>query len=130
MLLNYLFEAFYEESTLLEKNQITARTLNRLIKNNVMPKPSYILHNQGQSQSFVSNYPEVQTYRFHLKGHITWLNATKSLGINTDKAAKAYFLSRYDIAAQLFFSGSMGKSLDLLHNRLFLCEEVPGGIIL
>ena len=111
MLLNYLFETFYEESTLLDKCQITARTLNHLIKNNVMPKPSYILHNQGASQSFVSNYTEVQTYRFHLKGHITWLNATENLGIDTEEAAKAYFMSRYDIAAQLFFSGPMGKSL-------------------
>ncbi len=111
MLLNYLFEAFYEEATLLGKTQITARTLNHLIDSNVMPKPSYILQNHGQLQSFVSNYPEVQTYRFHLKGHITWLNATKNLGIDTEKTAKAYFLSRYDIAAQLFFLGSIGKSL-------------------
>lgn len=111
MLLNYLYENFYEETALLKKGQITAQALNSLTKNRVIPKPSYILNNQGGVQSFVANYSETQTYRFHLKGHITWLNAVENLGIKTEEAAKDYFQSRYDIAAQLFFSGSVGRSL-------------------
>jgi len=111
MLLNYLYENFYEESALMEKAKISSGQLQALTKSKIIPKPSYILDTQSDAVSFVAEHREVSTYRFHLKGHVDWIKQINRLGISTEQRAKSYFRSDYKNAAEMFFSGEFGKRL-------------------
>lgn len=111
MLLGYLFKNFYEESSLPELVNISARKLCDLTESRAMPKPSYTLDVRVNAVSFVADHSELATYRFHLKGYTDWINALDRLSISNEIPAKEYFQSEYMNSANSFFSGEMGKSL-------------------
>lgn len=118
MLLNYLTKNFYEEAVFLKAAQIGIEELQWLTQNRQMPKPSYVLENEADSVSFICNFEEKETYRFHLKNHIQWINSLKSLHLDTENRAKSYFQSRYNNAVELFFSGTLGTGLIQIEPRM------------
>ncbi|MEE9454111.1 MAG: DUF6058 family natural product biosynthesis protein [Paracoccaceae bacterium] len=111
MLLTYLFKNFTEEATLLREAQISATDLSDLTQKRVMPKPSYIVENKADVTSFVMENSEIKLYRFHLKGHVKWLEAVQALNLDTEARAKAHFQSEYENAATVFFSDALGASI-------------------
>ncbi len=111
MLLTYLFENFYEETTFLKEAQISVADLSGLIQKRVMPKPSYIVKNTADVLSFVSSSCEVQPYRFHLKNHVAWLETLHVLNLDSEARARATFQVQYETAAKSFFISALGESI-------------------
>lgn len=111
MLLNYLYSNFMEEGAFAKSNGTSLQGLQALITARVFPSPSYIFESNGQSASFVSDFTERATYRFHLCGHSAWLEAITRLGLTTESRAHTYFYARYSSAREAFFASDLGQEL-------------------
>lgn len=111
MLLNYLYSNFLEENSFAHACGISRKTLASLIDARIIPAPSYIYEGNNQATSFVSNFIDSDTYRFHLKGNLAWVNTTLRLGLDTEDRARDHFFHRYDQAKQTFLSSQLGQQL-------------------
>jgi hypothetical protein len=109
MLLNYLYANFYEEADFLRVAKLTRSTLAELLHSRTMPDASYVLGCNTQAVSFVGNYDDRQIYRFHLKGHLNWLNALMRLTLDSEERARSYFEQEYSNSKALFFAGQLGQ---------------------
>ncbi|SHI04484.1 hypothetical protein SAMN05443551_4188 [Marivita hallyeonensis] len=111
MLLNYLFTNFMEESQFADVVGTTTDDLHALIDAKVFPAPSYAYEGKGRSVSFVADFTDRQTYRFHLRGHTDWYRDITQLGLDTEARARGHFFSRYDHAKAAFLSSPLGAEL-------------------
>ncbi len=111
MLLNYLYANFFEEHQFAEVVGTNTDELHSLISARVFPSPSYVHDSRGRCISFVSDFTDEQTYRFHLRGYIDWYRDITQLGLDTEVRARAYFVSRYEQAKAAFLSGAFGTEL-------------------
>ncbi|WP_299028103.1 DUF6058 family natural product biosynthesis protein [uncultured Sulfitobacter sp.] len=111
MLLSYLYDNFIEEAEFARDCGLSPEALDAMGKARVMPSASYVYKTAGQSASFVSEYTEEATYRFHLKGHKQWMTALARFGICSEDRARRYFFHRYDGAKEMFLTGQPGAAL-------------------
>ncbi len=114
MTLNYLFQNFLEQSEFARRANISAPALEDLIGRQILPKPSYCYQAKGKVGSFISDHEDMQLYRFHLKGHLAWINAIQKLRIENQQAAQNYFFDRYNSALRLFKESGIGKELNVI----------------
>lgn len=111
MLLNYLYKNFFEECQFANVVRTDTEQLNALISARVFPSASYAYASNGQSVSFVADFPDTQTYRFHLRGHTDWYRDITQLCLDTEARARAYFFDRYEQAKSTFLSSFLGAEL-------------------
>jgi hypothetical protein len=111
MLMNYLYTNFFEENQFADVVRTDTEELNALIGARVFPSPSYVYDSKGQSVSFVANFTDEQTYRFHLRGHTEWYRDLTQLGLDTEARARTHFFNRYDQSKSTFLSSSLGVEL-------------------
>lgn len=111
MLMNYLYDHFLEQSQFAAAVKTTPEALTALIDAQVFPKHSYAIDSRGRSRSFVTDYTEVMTYHFHLRGHRDWYRDVVRLCLKTEAQAREYFFRRYQQAKRDFLSGSLGMEL-------------------
>lgn len=111
MLLNYLYSNFLEEGEFAEINGVTPQYLKSLIEARVFPAPSYVYESAGRSVSFVCDFADDTTYRFHLRDHIAWFKTITDLGLFTEDRARHHFFSRYEEAKKAFFTSNLGQYL-------------------
>lgn len=111
MLLNYLYTNFFEETQFVDAVGATTEDLHNLIDAKVFPAPSYAYDGGGRSVSFVSDFTDQKTYRFHLCGLTDWYREITQLGLDTEARARDHFFGRYDLAKAAFFTGSLGVEL-------------------
>ncbi|MEP5731578.1 MAG: DUF6058 family natural product biosynthesis protein [Sulfitobacter sp.] len=111
MLLTYLFTNFLEEEQFAEAVQTTRCALVSLTKSRVFPAASYVYSSAGRSVSFVADFEDHHTYRFHLRGHRAWHRDVAQLGLRTEQQARDYFFSRYFLAKDAFFNSAIGCEL-------------------
>ncbi|MEO9903975.1 DUF6058 family natural product biosynthesis protein [Nisaea sp.] len=111
MLLNYLYSHFLEESAFAETCGIPLHDLLSLMNRRIFPAPSYIYESNSRSVSFVSDFDEDATYRFHLRGHEAWFDAIRLFGFEKEERARRYFFSRYETAKQTFLTSELGRKL-------------------
>ncbi len=111
MLLNYLYTNFLEEYQFADAAGITTDGLAALIEAKVFPSPSYVYDSKARSASFVADFSDEQTYRFHLRGHTDWYREVAQLGLNTEARSRAHFFSRYEQAKLAFLSSPLGTEL-------------------
>ena len=121
MLLNYLFANFQEERDFASAANLSAEALGDLIEARLMPSASYVVDGEARSLSFVSRYRDDAVYRFHLKGHLEWIEALSRLSLGSEARARDYFEHRYHLAKATFLSGDLGRDLAAL------LPEVPEG---
>lgn len=114
MLLNYLFANFLEERDFVAAAGLPADDLDNLIKARLIPSASYAVEGNIQSVSFVSTFRDDAVYRFHLKGHLKWIEALDRLSIDAEAQARDYFEHRYDVAMKAFLAGRLGTELTAL----------------
>ncbi|WP_310619000.1 DUF6058 family natural product biosynthesis protein [Flexibacterium corallicola] len=114
MLFDYLNNNFLSEPRLLAQTGGNSQRLHDLIEAQVVPAPSYRLDMSCKSHSFFGEHQERQDLRFYSKGQVDWIKAIKSMGIEGEPQAKAYFLVRFEAAQQAFFAGTLGQALDEL----------------
>lgn len=113
MLLSYLFKKFFEETEFLKLANISAKELIKITKNNVVPKPSYILENTTTAVSYFGQHQEQQIYRFHLKAHLKWLQTIQAFEVTKENRAKKLFADQYNAKMELFFSSPLGKAISV-----------------
>jgi hypothetical protein len=111
MLLNYLYANFLEERQFADAVATTTNDVNALIDAKVFPSPSYVYTGQGRSVSFVADYSDEQTYRFHLQAHTNWYRDITQLGLDTEARARDHFFARYSQAKANFLSSILGMEL-------------------
>lgn len=111
MLLNYLYSNFLEERAFADACQSSSKALGILVQARVFPAPSYEYTSNGQSVSFVSDFTDCDTYRFHLKGHTAWFDVITRLGLHTEERARRHFFSRYNEAKVTFLTSDLGRQL-------------------
>ncbi|KLN61746.1 hypothetical protein WH96_05440 [Kiloniella spongiae] len=111
MLLNYLYENFYEEASLLKQSQVSQEELRLLISQRIAPQPSYVITANLKTISFVSQDTLSETCRFYPKTYPEWLNILKTKNLDTEDIAKNYFRQAYQKARQNFFESEQGKDL-------------------
>lgn len=111
MLLNYLYSNFLEESAFAETCGIPLHDLHSLMDRRIFPAPSYIYESNSRSVSFVSDFDEDATYRFHLRGHEAWFDAIRHFGLEKEERARRYFFSRYETAKETFLTSELGRKL-------------------
>ncbi len=111
MLLNYLYSNFLEEASFAPSCGVSVQTLTAMINARVFPTASYVYHSSGRSVSFVSDFDDDGTYRFHLKGQQKWFETIQRFGLDTEDRAHSHFFQRYDAAEQTFLSGGLGQQL-------------------
>lgn len=111
MLLNYLYDTFLEEAAFAKAAQMSLPQLQGFIERGICPDASYSIQTDTASTSFIATHLDHKTYRFHLKGHIRWIETLSSLGIETEAHAQQHFFARYDEAKRQFLSGSLGEAL-------------------
>ena len=114
MLLNYLYSNFLEEREFAQSCQLSVDELHETVRARVAPSASYVLETDIRSISFVADRSDQQTYRFHLKSHVSWIGTIRRLEISTEAAARAYFEVRYRSAKEMFLSGELGRQLNSL----------------
>ncbi|WP_299553403.1 DUF6058 family natural product biosynthesis protein [uncultured Tateyamaria sp.] len=108
MLLNYLYTNFFEETQFADAVGTTTEDLHELIDAKVFPAPSYVYDGKGRSVSFVADFTDQQTYRFHLRGHTDWYRDITQLGLYTQARARDHFFNRYDHAKAAFLTSPLG----------------------
>lgn len=111
MVLNYLYSNFLEECAFAAACGTSQKELTDCIEARVFPAPSYVFESKGRSVSFVSDFAEDATYRFHLKGHADWFESVSRLGLSTEDRARDYFFNRYEQAKRTFLTSAFGKQL-------------------
>ncbi|WP_120497411.1 DUF6058 family natural product biosynthesis protein [Kiloniella sp. EL199] len=111
MLLNYLYENFYEEASLLKQSLISQGQLRLFTSQRIAPRPSYVIAANFDAVSFVSQAALSETCRFYSKTYPKWLNILKTENLDTEDKAKEYFKKAYQDAEQSFFENELGKDL-------------------
>ena len=111
MLLNYLYINFFEETQFANAVGTTTEDIQSLIAARVFPAPSYAYDVKGRSVSFVAEFKDHQTYRFHLRGHTDWYRDITQLRLDTEVRARDHFFDRYDHAKAAFLTSSLGVEL-------------------
>lgn len=111
MLLDYLYSNFLEESSFADTCGTSPKELAFLVEVRTFPVPSYIYDSKGRSLSFVTDFSEEATYRFHLRGHATWFQAIERLGLHTERRARHHFFNRYDEAREMFLTSEFVRLL-------------------
>lgn len=115
-LINYLNEHFLAKQALLDVTKITAQQLVQYQEQGVMPKPSYKLKLNVQSDSFFGIYEEEQFIEYYGKGYSAWLATIQS--ISSTQVAYETFEKRYktaidELATQGFMSNNPKVHLGL-----------------
>ncbi|MEP3275667.1 MAG: hypothetical protein ABJN26_08200 [Stappiaceae bacterium] len=85
MLLNYLFENFYEEAAFIHHAGLDFDSLRSLLEQRVLPKPSYVLNNTASSKTFLGQHEEMGTYRFYLKRYTDWVVKVERFDLHNEK---------------------------------------------
>lgn len=111
MLLNYLYDKYYERSIFCAVANIDSSTLEALEAANLVPKASYILDIDLQATSFVTAHHETHKYQFYLKGQIEWLAQIAAKNISTENAARHYFETQYGLAIGAFLASELGAKI-------------------
>ncbi|WP_421782050.1 DUF6058 family natural product biosynthesis protein [Kiloniella litopenaei] len=111
MLLNYLYENFYEESSLLQQPQISQEQLWLYTAQKIAPKPSYVIAANLETASFVNQSVVSETLRFYPKTYPKWLNILTTEKLDTEDKAKDYFQQAYQTAEHNFFESKPGQDL-------------------
>ena len=112
MLMNYLYAHFHEESGFAKAAGVSADELHDLFSERLIPTASYVIGTNTRSVSFVSDYRGQETYRFHLKSYVSWIETLRRLSIDTEARAREYFEQRYNLARDTFLSGELGHQLN------------------
>jgi hypothetical protein len=116
MLLNYFYSNFLEEGAFAEACDTSRQELTALIDARVFPAASYQYTSSGQSVSFVSDFADRATYRFHLTGHTVWFEAVRRLGLDHEDRARRHFDNRYNNAKETFLTSNLGRQLTKVSN--------------
>ena len=111
MLLNYLYEKYYERSKFCAVANIDLNKLDVLEAAHLVPKASYILDIDLQAKSFVVEYQKEQKYQFYLPGQIEWLAQIADKNISTENAARHYFETQYGLAIDGFLASELGAKI-------------------
>ncbi len=111
MLLNYLYDHFLEEHDFARANDLSLAELQQLIEKRIFPAASYTYNSSGRSLSFVSNFVDETTYRFHLVGYTGWMKAIRRYGLDSEDRARTYFFDCYGASRAAFASSDLGKLL-------------------
>lgn len=111
MLLNYLYEHYYERSVFCAAANIDSKSLDELETANLVPKASYILEVELLAKSFVAEHQEVQKYQFYLKSQLEWLAQIAGKSISTQNAAQHYFETQYGLAIERFLTTQLGQKI-------------------
>ncbi|PCI86357.1 MAG: hypothetical protein COB24_10190 [Hyphomicrobiales bacterium] len=111
MLLNYLYDKYYERSAFCAAANIDLQTLDKWESANLVPKASYIMDNDLQVKSFVADHQETQKYEFYLKGQLEWLAQIADKNITTENAARHYFETQYGFAIERFLATELGQKI-------------------
>lgn len=99
-LIQYLTKHFFTQKELLELSKVTEQDLRKYQANRVMPKCSYKLQLNLQSDSFFGLYNDEQVIEYYAKGYVSWLAIIQSL--DSTEAVYSLFSSRYKKAIENF----------------------------
>lgn len=97
-LIQYLREYFFTKQELLEYSNVTEQELIKYQANRVMPKCSYKLNMNVQSDSFFGLYNDEQVIEYYAKGYVSWLAIIQTL--NSNEAVYSLFSLRYKNAIE------------------------------
>ncbi|ATD01511.1 DUF6058 family natural product biosynthesis protein [Pseudoalteromonas spongiae] len=95
-LINYLNEHFYTKQQLLELSKIPESVFEQWQSNGLMPKCSYKLALNVESDSFFGIHAEAHTVEYYAKGYTAWLGNLQS--ISDERSAYDLFSRRYQNA--------------------------------
>lgn len=115
MLLNYIYQHYYERAEFCAAAQMDTAELARLEQANLIPKASYILDIELCAKSFVAEHQEKQSYEFYLKGQLEWLVQIANKNISTENAARHYFEAQYNAAIEVFLASELGQEIATLY---------------
>ncbi|MCZ4272346.1 DUF6058 family natural product biosynthesis protein [Maritalea porphyrae] len=101
-MLNYLFQFFHERDHLLTMFDKDVTLLDRQIKNQCAPKPSYEVIAPLTCSSYFGAFSEQSELHFFATGQRQWLIDLKAEQIETGLKAQAYFESRCAKAFEQF----------------------------
>ncbi|NRA89390.1 MAG: hypothetical protein HRU28_18830 [Rhizobiales bacterium] len=111
MLLNYLYENYFEKSEFCNAANINLSQLGALESANLTPKASYILEVGLHVKSFIAAHEEQQIYQFYLKGQLVWLKQIEQKNISTENGARHYFETQYNLAIDKFLESDLGQNI-------------------
>lgn len=111
MLLTYLYTNFFEQTPFADACGISQAACGKLVDDRLIPAASYVYDARGRSVSFVSAHEDAQQYRFHLKGHVGWVQTLRRMGITEEDQARRYFFERYSAAQDAFLASQLGRAL-------------------
>lgn len=99
-LIKYLNDHFFTKQELLDISKVTAKEFSKYQDSGVMPKCSYRLSLNLESDSFFGLHKAEQEIEYYAKGYSSWLAIIQSL----DSAEDVYslFASRYKAAIESF----------------------------
>ncbi|WP_157994751.1 DUF6058 family natural product biosynthesis protein [Paracoccus tegillarcae] len=109
--MTYLYTHFLDQPDFAQQAGLSSAGLRSHIAGRLCPDASYRLDVTLSVRSFVATHDEQRPCRFHLKGHLRWLEQIERLGIADETAARAVFTARYDAARSAFLNGRLGQRL-------------------
>jgi hypothetical protein len=98
-LINYLNEHFFTQQQLLDISKVSQQDLLSYQQQGLMPKCSYQLRLQLQSDSFFGLHHEEQTIEYYAKGYTSWLGVIQTS--NSVDAVFDVFATRYKMALEV-----------------------------
>lgn len=117
MLLNYLYDCYYETTQFCTAAQIDQVRLKELGVARIIPDASYIVDVELNSESFVAKHREAQQHKFYLKGHVEWVAQISDKNISTENAARHYFETQYNLAIDEFLASELGEKIVNIYPR-------------
>ncbi|MBB1269900.1 DUF6058 family natural product biosynthesis protein [Shewanella sp. SR44-3] len=97
-LMNYLNEHFFTQQQLLDISKVSQQDLLSYQQQGLMPKCSYQLRLQLQSDSFFGLHHEEQTIEYYAKGYAAWLGLIQVS--SSVSAVFEVFATRYKMALE------------------------------
>lgn len=125
MLIDYLHKHFLTTTAFAAAAGWTPVQLSQAIAARVMPGPSYRLAGMARVTSFVADEDVPLDASFHLAAHLAWAAELDRLQLQTEPAARAHFMQRYDAAKRAFAESDRGQPL-LRTNPEVMARFDPG----
>ena len=97
-LIKYLNSNFFTKKELLDISKISEQDFLKYQKDKIMPKHSYKLRLNLESDSFFGPHKSEQTVEYYAKGYSSWLAIIQSSG--STKEIYSVFANRYETAIE------------------------------
>jgi hypothetical protein len=97
-LIKYLNDHFFTKQELLDISKVTVKELSKYQESGVMPKCSYRLSLNLESDSFFGLHKAEQEIEYYAKGYSSWLAIIQAL--DSEEDVYSLFVSRYKAAIE------------------------------